>query len=106
VVGTHRRTGFERVLVGSVADRVVRTAKCPVLTVRAEPAEARATTGLGRILYATDFSPTARAPWPQVLDLASASGATVDLLHVAAQPVPESGARRGGDSVAFRPEGH
>jgi nucleotide-binding universal stress UspA family protein len=33
VVGTHGRTGFTRALVGSVAERVVRTARCPVLTV-------------------------------------------------------------------------
>jgi nucleotide-binding universal stress UspA family protein len=34
VTGTHGRTGVERVLIGSVAERVVRTAPCPVLTVR------------------------------------------------------------------------
>jgi nucleotide-binding universal stress UspA family protein len=33
VLGTHGRTGFSRVLIGSVAERVVRTASCPVLTV-------------------------------------------------------------------------
>jgi len=37
VVGTHGRTGFERILLGSVAERVVRTASCPVLTVRNTP---------------------------------------------------------------------
>jgi nucleotide-binding universal stress UspA family protein len=34
VIGTHGRTGLERVLVGSVAARVIGTAPCPVLTVR------------------------------------------------------------------------
>ena len=34
VIGTHGRTGLNRVLLGSVADRVVRFAPCPVLTVR------------------------------------------------------------------------
>lgn len=34
VVGTHGRKGFERFLVGSVAERVVRYAPCPVLVVR------------------------------------------------------------------------
>ncbi len=34
VVGTHGRTGLEHALMGSVAERVVRRAPCPVLTVR------------------------------------------------------------------------
>ena len=34
VIGTHGRTGLARVLLGSVAERVVGTAPCPVLTVR------------------------------------------------------------------------
>jgi universal stress protein A len=34
VMGTHGRTGFAHLLVGSVAERLVRTAPCPVLTVR------------------------------------------------------------------------
>jgi nucleotide-binding universal stress UspA family protein len=33
VIGTHGRSGFSQVLLGSVAERVVRTAPCPVLTV-------------------------------------------------------------------------
>jgi nucleotide-binding universal stress UspA family protein len=37
VIGTHGRRGINRALLGSVADRVVRLAPCPVLTVR-EPA--------------------------------------------------------------------
>lgn len=37
VIGTHGRGGASRALLGSVADRVVRLAPCPVLTVR-EPA--------------------------------------------------------------------
>jgi nucleotide-binding universal stress UspA family protein len=34
VMGTHGRSGLSHLLVGSVAERVVRTAPCPVLTVR------------------------------------------------------------------------
>jgi len=50
VVGTHGRTGLSRLMIGSVAERVVRTAPCPVLTVpspgegpRAQHAAARKT---------------------------------------------------------------
>jgi nucleotide-binding universal stress UspA family protein len=35
VLGTHGRTGLSRMLLGSVAARVIATAPCPVLTVRA-----------------------------------------------------------------------
>ena len=35
VLGTHGRSGLKHVLLGSVAERTVRTAPCPVLTVRA-----------------------------------------------------------------------
>jgi universal stress protein A len=36
VLATHGRTGLSHVLMGSVAELVVRTAPCPVLTVRPE----------------------------------------------------------------------
>ncbi|MDD2856072.1 MAG: universal stress protein, partial [Desulfuromonadaceae bacterium] len=34
VLGTHGRTGIDHILFGSTAERVVRSASCPVLTVR------------------------------------------------------------------------
>ncbi len=36
VMGTHGRTGIDRILFGSVAEKVVKSAKCPVLTIRPE----------------------------------------------------------------------
>jgi nucleotide-binding universal stress UspA family protein len=38
VMGTHGRRGVSRALLGSVAEMIVRTAPCPVLTVRAKAA--------------------------------------------------------------------
>ena len=38
VMGSHGRTGLRHVLLGSVAERVVRHAQCPVLVVRSEAA--------------------------------------------------------------------
>jgi nucleotide-binding universal stress UspA family protein len=38
-VGTHGRSGLGHVLMGSVAERIVRKAHCPVLTVRSMNAE-------------------------------------------------------------------
>jgi nucleotide-binding universal stress UspA family protein len=40
VMGTHGRRGLEQLLLGSVAERVVRLASCPVLTVRETPPSA------------------------------------------------------------------
>ena len=44
IMGTHGRGGMSHLLMGSVAERVVRTAPCPVLTVRGAPATAKAKT--------------------------------------------------------------
>ena len=41
VLGTHGRSGVGRLLLGSVAEQVLRRATCPVLTVKAPPAPAR-----------------------------------------------------------------
>jgi nucleotide-binding universal stress UspA family protein len=41
ILGTHGRTGLKRLLMGSVAEAVVRRAMCPVLTIK-QPAEVAA----------------------------------------------------------------
>lgn len=43
VVGTHGRTGFSHLLLGSVAEKIVRRATIPVVTVRLPAAEATPT---------------------------------------------------------------
>jgi nucleotide-binding universal stress UspA family protein len=40
LMATHGRTGLSHLLIGSVAERVVRTAPCPVLTIRPPAAQA------------------------------------------------------------------
>ena len=42
VVGTHGRSGLDRLIVGSVAERVVRLAPCPVLVVKSVDTATRA----------------------------------------------------------------
>jgi nucleotide-binding universal stress UspA family protein len=90
VMGTHGHTGLGRVLLGSVADRVVRLAPCPVVTVPAEAAGLPGSARITRVCYASDFSPSARAAWPWALALAEAAGAELDLVHVTALPVPDA----------------
>jgi nucleotide-binding universal stress UspA family protein len=47
ILGTHGRTGMARVLLGSVSEQVMRSAPCPVLTLRI-PLSAAARPGVGR----------------------------------------------------------
>lgn len=56
VMGTHGRTGFDRVLMGSVAEVVVRKAPCPVLTVKTPVHSSRTS---GRDSHETRSSPVA-----------------------------------------------
>jgi nucleotide-binding universal stress UspA family protein len=88
VIGTHGRTGLQRTLLGSVADRAVRQAACPVLTVRSAP-RGEPLREIRRICYATDFSPTARAAWHWAASIAAAAGAEVDVVHVTFEPVAD-----------------
>lgn len=47
VIGTHGRTGLGRLLMGSVAENVLRKAPCPVLTVKLPPSATPALAGAG-----------------------------------------------------------
>jgi nucleotide-binding universal stress UspA family protein len=84
VMGTHGRKGLKKIVLGSVAEKIYRQAKCPVLTVRPEVA-ASARTGweLKRILFATDFSETSLHALPYALSLAEENQATLIFLNVA-----------------------
>ncbi|MEX5215449.1 MAG: universal stress protein [Nitrospiraceae bacterium] len=95
VVGTHGRTGFEYVLIGSTAERVVRGAPCPVVTVRGASAAGRESAsavkgaterGLTKLLVAVDFSDCGRSAVEYAVQLADRFGSEVTLLHVA-EPV-------------------
>src|ERR1700726_3793160 len=62
VMGTHGRRGFDRLVLGSVTDRVMRRTPCPVLTICkpqdsiAAGKERHHVHHLNRILFCTDFS--------------------------------------------------
>lgn len=58
VIGTHGRRGFERLMLGSFAEAVVRTASCPVLTVGPYTKPLRGQEfSPAQVLFATDASP-------------------------------------------------
>lgn len=84
VMGTHGRQGIDHLMMGSVAEDVVRNAACPVLTVRFdESGSARIV--VRRILVPIDFSEF--SPLPVAIEMARAYGAELDLLHVIEEAV-------------------
>jgi len=81
VMGTHGRGGFERLMLGSVAEKVLRKADCPVLTVPA-PATGATIPPYKRILCPIDFSPSSLAALRFAFSMAKESDALLTVLHV------------------------
>lgn len=77
-MGSHGRTGLDRVLLGSVAERTIRSAPMPVLTVKRDPLP----DPVSSILVPTDGSDGARVAAEHAFALAAAVGASVRLVHV------------------------
>jgi nucleotide-binding universal stress UspA family protein len=82
VMGTHGRTGFEHFLLGSVAEKVLRRAPCPVLTVGLGSQPAQPSGLFNRILCAADLSEASTATVAFALSLAEEQQAELILLHV------------------------
>jgi nucleotide-binding universal stress UspA family protein len=96
VVGGQRPSGLKRLLIGDVAERVVRYAHCPVLVTRPEPKS-------GRIVVATDFSDPGLPAVAAAAEQARLRSARVTIVHsldlpdiAASQPRPDLGALIGG----------
>ena len=82
-IGTSGRGGVARAVVGSVADKVVRTASVPVLTIGPEAADiTEGESTVDSILLPTDGSETAMAAARLGLEFAADLEATVHLLSV------------------------
>jgi len=70
VIGTHGRGGFNRLLLGSVAEKVLRQVSCPILTVPpAAPAATTAAATFKRIVCALDYSPASLRALRYALEL-------------------------------------
>lgn len=93
VVGTHGLGGFERLMLGSVTEKLLRKAPCPVLTV--PPQAASPIPGepeiFKRILCPIDFSASSSKALQYALSLAQEAAGTIVLVHVLegfAEPEP------------------
>lgn len=85
VVGTHGRSGLEHILLGSTAERVIRTAPCPVLAVRVPRQQAdlpAASIAIRSILAPVDFSDCSLEALEYAAALAQPFKASVTILHV------------------------
>ncbi len=84
VAGTHSRSGLERLVLGSVAEQLIRKAACPVLTVGPHakvPGDGPLV--FRTMVYATDFSPEASKAAVFALSFAQDSGAHIYFCYVA-----------------------
>lgn len=89
VMGTHSRKGLSHLVLGSVAENIIRTANCPVLTVGSSEAvelEVSSRT-IKNILVPIDFSEHCKKSLNYAIELASVYGAKLQLLHVIDTPI-------------------
>jgi len=77
ILGTRGRTGLAKILLGSVAERVVRSGAADTLIARPGPT---AEGGYQKLLVPTDFSETAERALQRAIAMA-ADGGTVELFH-------------------------
>jgi nucleotide-binding universal stress UspA family protein len=84
VMGTHGRAGVERFVLGSVAEKVLREAPCPVMIVGGPDDYTDATPLFAHILCATDLSPASAGTMATAVAFAEAdaNAARLTLLHV------------------------
>lgn len=85
VMGTHGRTGVEKVVLGSTAEKVLRLAAVPVLTIGPACGDRLAhQRAIDTVLYATDFSSNSLAALPYACTVAGEDHARLIILHVLA----------------------
>lgn len=87
ILGTHGRSGLNRLLMGSVAEKVVRHAQVPVLVVKRE-----APLAFQRLLCPVNYTPVAMEALRHAADLASRAGA--ELVVMSVEESEDQGIRR------------
>jgi nucleotide-binding universal stress UspA family protein len=91
VIGSHGRGGLQRLVLGSVAEKVLRLATCPVLTVRgAVKVARRSRSPFGTVFCATDFSAAANRGVAYAKRLAKEANAKLVLMHAVEWPFGEA----------------
>jgi nucleotide-binding universal stress UspA family protein len=91
VIGTHGRSGFEHLMLGSVTEKVLRAAPCPVLAVGKEQTAPTPGPLFRRVLCAVDLTKASERTLDMALSMAEETLARVTLLHVVEGVLGESG---------------
>ena len=88
-IGTHGRSGFERLVLGSVTEKILRRARCPVLTIprRLPDAVPSGPVLFKRIVCALDFSDCSMHALKYALSLAQEADGCLTVVHVLAPDV-------------------
>jgi nucleotide-binding universal stress UspA family protein len=87
VLGTHGRTGAEKLLLGSVAEEIFRRSPVPVLTIGpGVRSSAHNGARFHRVLFATDFTPESLAGAPYAVSLAQQNESHLLLVTVMRKP--------------------
>lgn len=89
VMGTHGRSGFEHLVIGSVAEKVLRNATCPVMTVLPRAATA-SRLPFRRLLCPVDFSEASIEALNVAFPLAEEADAELTILNVVDWPDDET----------------
>jgi nucleotide-binding universal stress UspA family protein len=89
VMGTHGRSGFDRLFLGSAAGKTLRTSRVPVLVVppRAPETPAFSRDPFRRVLCAVDFSQDSARALGYAVSVARRAGGHLTLVHVV-EPLP------------------
>jgi nucleotide-binding universal stress UspA family protein len=101
VLGTHGRTGAQKLLLGSCAEEIFRRARVPVMTIG--PAVKTSVHSGGRfrrVLFATDFNAVSTAAAAYAVSLAQENQARLVLLHALPEPRQGRASRSGELSIA------
>ena len=90
IMSTHGRSGVARVVLGSVAEHMVRTSAAPVLLLPSANDRTRVTSAssIKRVLLPLDGSSEGEQIIPHAVAMAQACNAELILLHVAFSPLP------------------
>lgn len=101
VLGTHGRTGVQKVLLGSSAEEVFRRARVPVVTIGPGVRNGAHWGGRFRcVLFATDFNAVSTVAGAYAVSLAQESQARLILLHILPKLVQKKAGRSGELSIA------